>query len=102
MVIQYRPASKKRKIVLTEFLASYIGFSVALESEAPCFLVVYENLSLALLLMCFLLAGRYCSVAVVNWMKLAYTVPIIHSTALSSWMFFFNVCTVYKMHLCYV
>ena len=52
-----------------EFLACYIGFSVALDSEAPRFLVVYENLSLALLLMCFLLAGRYCSVAVVNWMK---------------------------------
>ena len=83
MVIQYRHASNKRKIGLrlrflcgakppeAEFLACYIGFSVALDSEAPRFLVVYENLSLALLLMCFLLAGRYYGVAVVNWMKLA-------------------------------
>ena len=83
MVIQYRPASKKRKIGLrpsflcgakppeAEFLACYIGFSVALDSEAPRFLVVNENLSLTLLLRCFLLTGRYCSVAVVNWMKLA-------------------------------
>ena len=54
-----------------EFLACYIGFSVALDSEAPRFLVAYENLSLALLLMCFLLAGRYCSLTVVNRMKLA-------------------------------
>ena len=45
-----------------EFLACYIGFSVALDSEAPRFLVVYENLSLVLLFMCFLLAGRYCIV----------------------------------------
>ena len=83
MVIQYRLDSKKRKIGLrlsflcsakspeAKSLACYIGFSVALDSEAPRFLVVYENLSLALLLICFLLAGRYCSVAVVNWMKLA-------------------------------
>ena len=83
MVIQYRPASKKRKIGLrlsflcgakppeAEFLACYIGFSAALDSEAPRFLVVYENLSLALLFMLFLLAGRYCRVTVVNWMKLA-------------------------------
>ena len=72
MYVQYRPASKKRKIGLrlsflygakppeAEFLACYIGFSVALDSEAPRFLVAYENLSLALLFMCFLLAGRYC------------------------------------------
>ena len=71
--VKYRPASKKRKIGLrlsflcgakppeAEFLACYIGFSVALDSEAPRFLVVYESLSLALLLMCFLLAGRYCT-----------------------------------------
>ena len=83
MVIQYRHASNKGKIGLrlsflcgakppeAEFLACYIGFSVAFDSEAPRFLVVYENMSLALLLMCVLLAGRYCSVAVVNWMKLA-------------------------------
>ena len=83
MDIQYRPASKKRKIGLrlsflcvakppeAEFLACYTGFSVVLDSEAQRFLVVYENLSLALSLMRFLLAGLYCSVAVVNWMKLA-------------------------------
>ena len=83
MVIQYWPANKKRKIGLrlnflcgakppeAEFLACYIGFNVALDSEAPRFLVAYENLSLALILMYFLLAGRYYSVAVVSWMKLA-------------------------------
>ena len=54
-----------------EFLECYIGFSVAFDSEAPRFLVVSENLSLTYLLRCFLLTGRYCSVAVVNWMKLA-------------------------------